>query len=168
MVQPVRSVLGGLGEPGCGLLPGGTGQGIGERKAGNLQQRPGLPVHQPALHGEALVQGHQDQNGRPWASVGQRVRGGAVAHREAGGGLLKGLRDGGPRPSPTSRTTSSSTTGNGCTSPWATGHRRQCTEDWRCSPDWDEPWTGTSTVRTSTTVVQGCRSLETRSPGLGY
>ncbi|PPQ13705.1 hypothetical protein CV770_41195 [Bradyrhizobium sp. AC87j1] len=84
-----------LGEPcGSGVAPvehdgrlvlrGGPGRGASEvRHAGDLQYRPGQPVHQRGLHRRAGGRKDQDLHGWPRSLDGQRLHRAAVAVAQA-------------------------------------------------------------------------------------
>src|SRR5882672_1889794 len=74
------------------LLPGGARRSLELGDAGDLQQRSRKPVHGRGVHVAAGGPWRGRQYGRPWSSLGQRIRGAAVAEREVRGGLPKGLR----------------------------------------------------------------------------
>ncbi|EDP61465.1 Transposase and inactivated derivative [alpha proteobacterium BAL199] len=59
---------------GCRVLHPGPGRRVAPvRRAGNLQHRPGQPVHQPTLHRRAEGRRRSDLDGWAWALDGQRV-----------------------------------------------------------------------------------------------
>ena len=63
LVQPPGSGLAGVDHDGGRVLPRGRRRGAGEaRQAGNLQHRPGQPIHQRQLHRPAPRQRHRDQH----------------------------------------------------------------------------------------------------------
>src|SRR5215213_3953257 len=77
------AVLAGVEHPGGGVLPRGAGRGPGTvRAAGDLQYRPGQPVHLAAVHGLAAAGRGAHLDGRPRPLDGQRVHRAAVAQSE--------------------------------------------------------------------------------------
>ncbi len=69
LVQPVRALLGPVGYAGGVVLRVGVGGGPGEGTPGDLQHRPGEPVHQRGLHGLPRKAGDRDQHGRSGSGV---------------------------------------------------------------------------------------------------
>ena len=70
----------------------GAGGGAGAvRQAGDLQYRPGQPIHQRRLHRRAGGRRHPHLHGRPRPLDGQRVHRAAVAIAQARGRLSEGL-----------------------------------------------------------------------------
>jgi len=93
LVQPAGAVVAAVDHPGHGLLPGGGRGGAGAPwAAGDLQHRPGQPVHQRCVHRHAAGERHRDQHGRPGRLARQRVRGEAMALGQVRGGVSAGLR----------------------------------------------------------------------------
>src|SRR5271154_2898619 len=73
LVYPTRAQLAGLDHHGGELLYRGRRGGHRQaRQAGDLQHRPGQPVHQRRLHRPAGRQRHPDQYGRPGRLARQR------------------------------------------------------------------------------------------------
>ena len=65
--------------------------------AGDLQQRPGVAVHQREVHRGVGGAADRHQHGRAGPLHGQHLRRAAVALAEIRGGVLEGLRVGGRR-----------------------------------------------------------------------
>lgn len=63
-LQPVRAELGDVDHAGQLVLCRCSEAGAGTGHAGDLQQRPGQPVHQPGVHERAARRRDPDQHGR--------------------------------------------------------------------------------------------------------
>ena len=87
LVQPVCAGLGAVQFDGNGILPSGVESGADPGKAGDIEHRPGLPVHQRTIHGAAEGRRGADQHGRPGPCAGQRVHRAALALGQIRGGL---------------------------------------------------------------------------------
>src|SRR5262249_35491981 len=64
------------------VLPGGAGRGVGDEPAGDLQHRPGVPVHSAGVHWPPGGGRDRGEPGRSGAGAGQRVRRAAVEERK--------------------------------------------------------------------------------------
>src|SRR6266571_7107051 len=92
LVQPVRSVLGAVGDAGRELLRGGVGMGVEEGKPADLQFRSRLAVHERRIHGAFATARDSDQHGRTWAGDGQHFHRETVADAEVRRSVFERLR----------------------------------------------------------------------------
>ena len=92
LVQPLCAGVGGVDFTGERLLRGGTGVGIDDGAAGDLQYRPGSAVHQRGIYEPSGGAGHHDQHGRTWTSDRQHFHRTVMADGEIRRGLSEGLR----------------------------------------------------------------------------
>ena len=88
-----RYVLGlaAVQHPGGRLLCCGSGRGLEQGSATDLQHRPGQPVHQRGLHQHAAGARRSSEHGRQGPVHGQRLRGTAVAQHQVRGGVPEGI-----------------------------------------------------------------------------
>ena len=77
--------------PGGRLLCCGSGRGIEQGSATDLQHRPGQPVHQRGLHQHAAGARRSSEHGRQGPVHGQRLRGTAVAQHQVREGVPEGI-----------------------------------------------------------------------------
>ena len=73
------------------LLCCGSGRGLEQGSATDLQHRPGQPVHQRGLHQHAAGARRSSEHGRQGPVHGQRLRGTAVAQHQVRGGVPEGI-----------------------------------------------------------------------------
>src|SRR5260370_6564155 len=92
LVQPLCAGVGGIDFVGERLLRGGTGLGIDDDAAGDLQYRPRGAVHQRGFYEPSRGAGDHDQHGRTWTSDRQHFHRTFMADGEIRRGLPKGLR----------------------------------------------------------------------------
>src|SRR5208282_3984374 len=92
LVQPLCAGVGSIDFVGERLLRGGTGLGIDDDAAGDLQYRPRSAVHQRDIHEPSREAGHHDQHGRTWTSDRQHFHRTFMADGEIRRGLSEGLR----------------------------------------------------------------------------
>ena len=69
----------------------GSGRGLEQGSATDLQHRPGQPVHQRGLHQHAAGARRSSEHGRQGPVHGQRLRGTAVAQHQVRGGVPEGI-----------------------------------------------------------------------------
>ena len=93
LVQPLCSVLGGVGYAGRELLPGSAGMGIENSAAGNLQFGSGLTIHKRTIHRVAAGPRYRDQHGWTRPGDGQHLRRTPMADGKIRRGLSEGLRE---------------------------------------------------------------------------
>jgi len=91
LVQPLRFVLGVVDHAGCDLLRGGTGMGIENRAARDIQFGPGVSIHERAFHQPASGSRCRDQYGRPWPGDGQHFCGTPLADHKIRRSVSEGL-----------------------------------------------------------------------------
>ena len=91
LVQPVRALVAAVEHAGGAVLPGGARRGVVDGPAGDLQHRPGVPVHGAGVHRPPGGGRDRGEPGRSGAGVGQRVRGAAVEERQIRRHLHQGL-----------------------------------------------------------------------------
>src|SRR5271165_3582035 len=92
LVQPLRAGVGSIDFVGERLLRGGTGLGIDDDAAGDLQYRPRGAVHQRGIYEASGEAGHHDQHGRTWTSDRQHFHRTFMADGEIRRGVSEGLR----------------------------------------------------------------------------
>ena len=92
LVQPVRAGVGNLDHTRHELLRVGTGLGVEEVNAGDLQHRSGGAVYERRVHEPTGEGRHPDQHGWTWTRAGQRFHGAIVANCEVRRSLLERLR----------------------------------------------------------------------------
>src|SRR5271169_5581983 len=92
LVQPLCAGVGSIDFVGERLLRGGTGLGIDEDAAGDLQYRPRGAVHQRGIYEPSRAAGHHDQYGRTRTSDRQHFHRTFMADGEIRRGLSEGLR----------------------------------------------------------------------------
>ena len=91
LAQPLRAGLAAVQHPGGRLLCCGSGRGLEQGSATDLQHRPGQPVHQRGLHQHAAGARRSSEHGRQGPVHGQRLRGTAVAQHRVRGGVSEGI-----------------------------------------------------------------------------
>ena len=91
LAQPLRAGLAAVQHPGGGLLCCGSGRGLEQGSATDIQHRPGQPVHQRGLHQHAAGARRSSEHGRQGPVHGQRLRGTAVAQHQVRGGVPEGI-----------------------------------------------------------------------------
>ena len=91
LAQPLRAGLAAVQHPGGRLLCCGSGRGLEQGSATDLQHRPGQPVHQRGLHQHAAGARRSSEHGRQGPVHGQRLRGTAVAQHQVRGGVPEGI-----------------------------------------------------------------------------
>ena len=91
LAQPLRAGLAAVQHPGGRLLCCGSGRGLEQGSATDLQHRPGQPVHQRGLHQHAAGARRSSEHGRQGPLHGQRLRGTAVAQHQVRGGVPEGI-----------------------------------------------------------------------------
>ena len=82
LAQPLRAGLAAVQHPGGRLLCCGSGRGLEQGSATDLQHRPGQPVHQRGLHQHAAGARRSSEHGRQGPVHGPRLRGTAVAQHQ--------------------------------------------------------------------------------------
>ena len=91
LAQSVRAELGAFQHAGHGVLREGVGASDGCLASGDLQHRPGEPIHERGVHVSSEGGRRADQHGRPRPGVRQHHDRAIVAKREVRGGLPEGL-----------------------------------------------------------------------------
>jgi len=92
LVQPLRTELGTIDEPGGGVLLLGSGPRLAAWPSRNLQQRSGSSIHQRRFHRSTGSREYLDQHGWPRPCAGQCFRRAAVANRQIRRRISQGLQ----------------------------------------------------------------------------